>query len=104
MAISQNTFSDFGNATSDIFAGFGDLDKAKGAEFEEESYDEASALASEEAKFTATSTAIKEQQADRNLFTSLGRTTSAVAGAGLSLSGSALDILRESAQEGATTK
>jgi hypothetical protein len=35
---------------------------------------------------------------------SLGRTQAAVAGAGLAESGSALDILRESASEGATTK
>lgn len=104
MAISNQTFGDFGGAVSDIFAGFGDEYKAEGAQFEAQSYEEAAALANQEAQFTATSTAIKQQQSDRALFTSLGRTTAAVAGAGLAQSGSALDILRESAQQGATTK
>ena len=35
---------------------------------------------------------------------SLGKTQAAEAGAGLAQSGSAVDLLRESAQEGATTK
>jgi hypothetical protein len=104
MAIGQNTFTDAGQSVSDIFAGFGDLDKAKGAEFEQQSYEEASVLASQEAQFTSTSTAIKQAQSDRNTFMSIGKTTAAVSNAGLEQSGSALDILRESAQQGATTK
>ena len=93
-----------GTSTSDIFAGFGDELKAKGEAFEQQSYEEAAALSEQNAQFTATSTAIKEGQADRELYMSLGKTKAAVANAGLAQSGSALDILRESAQEGATTK
>lgn len=102
--LSTGTFSDIGAGVSDIFAGIGDEYKAEGAQFEQQSYLEAEQLANQEAQFTAESTAIKQGQADRNLFTSLGRTTAAVANAGLKQSGSALDILRESAQQGATTK
>jgi hypothetical protein len=50
------------------------------------------------------STAIKQSQADRALFTSLGTTRADIAGAGLAASGSALDILRSSAQQGAMTR
>jgi hypothetical protein len=52
----------------------------------------------------STPTATTQAQADRNLFTSMGRTTAAVANAGLTKCGSALEILRESARHGATTK
>jgi hypothetical protein len=50
------------------------------------------------------STAIKQSQADRNLYQSLGTTEADIAGAGLAQSGSALDLLRESASQGAMTK
>jgi hypothetical protein len=102
--LSTQTFSDIGGSVSDIFAGIGDRYKAEGAQFEQANYLEAEHFAKQEAEFTAQSTAIKQAQSDRNLFTSMGRTTAAVANAGLTQSGSALDILRESAQQGATTK
>jgi hypothetical protein len=50
------------------------------------------------------STAIKESQADRNLYQALGQTKADVASAGFAQSGSALDLLRESASQGAMTK
>ena len=78
--------------------------KAKGAEFEQKSYLEAADLAKQNEQFTEMSTAIKESQADRNLYQALGQTKADVAGAGFAQSGSALDILRESASEGAMTK
>ena len=45
--------------------------------------------------------AIKQSQQDRELYKSLGTTRADIAGAGLAESGSGLDILRESAAEGA---
>jgi hypothetical protein len=102
--LSTNTFSDAGQSVSDIFAGIGDQYKAEGAQFEQTNYLEAEQLAKQEAEFTAQSTAIKQGQADRQMFTSTGRTTAAVANAGLEQGGSALDILRESAMEGSITK
>ena len=104
MAISDNAVGGISGGVSDIFAGFGDLDKAQGADLEGQSYTEAAGLALEDKQFTETSTAIKQNQADRELFTSMGRTTAAGTGSGLDVSGSADDILRQSASEGATAK
>ena len=104
MAFGNATFSDIGTAVSDIFAAQGDVLKAKGAEFEQKSYLEAADLAKQNEQFTEMSTAIKESQADRNLYQALGTTRADVAGAGFAASGSALDILRESASQGAMTK
>lgn len=104
MAISDNAVGGISGGVSDIFAGFGDLDKAQGADLEGQSYTEAAGLALEDKQFTQTSTAIKQNQADRELFTSMGRTTAAGTGSGLDVSGSAVDILRQSASEGATAK
>jgi hypothetical protein len=104
MAFGNATFSDIGTAVSDIFAAQGDELKAKGAAFEQQSYVEAAALAKQNEAFTEMSTAIKQSQADRNLYQALGTTRADVAGAGFAASGSALDILRESASQGAMTK
>jgi hypothetical protein len=104
MALSGGAFSDFGSAVSDIFAAEGDRLKAQGDQFEQERYQDAAALAEQNAQFTAQSTAIQQAAADRQLYGALGRTTSEVAGAGFSMSGSALDLLREGAQQGATAK
>ena len=73
MAFGNATFSDIGTAVSDIFAAQGDVLKAKGAEFEQKSYLEAADLAKQNEQFTEMSTAIKQSQADRNLYQALGR-------------------------------
>lgn len=103
MAIGASTFTDIGGAVSDIFGGFAQQAKAKGDVFEKENYLLAASLAEQNKQFAEQSTAIKEVQADRELYKSLGATTADVTGAGLSLSGSALDILRDSASQGALT-
>lgn len=104
MARGASTFTAAGTAVSDIFAGFGDLTQAKGDILEQQAYEKAAALARQNVEFTKESTAIKEAQQGRELSLSLGRTTSEVAGAGFAASGSALDILRSSAQQGAIAK
>jgi hypothetical protein len=111
MPLSASTFGNFGGALSsvggavaDLYAAQGEEYKTQGAEFERQNYLLASQLATQNEQFTAQSTAIKEGQADRQLYMSLGKTSANVAGAGLAASGSALDILRSSAQEGATTR
>ncbi len=93
-----------GAGVSDIFAGFGDLAKAKGDLLEGQVYGEAATLALQNEQYTKMSTDIQQAQQQRELYLSLGRTTSEVAGAGFSSSGSALDILRESASQGALAK
>lgn len=101
MAIGNATFSDFGGAASDIFAGFGAQSKAKGDLLEQQNYQLAAQYALKEAQYTKMSTAIQEFQQQREVTKSLGQTAADVAGAGFAASGSALDILRESAGQGA---
>lgn len=113
--ISSATFSNFGGAVSDLFAGFGasksaDLQaeslrlKAKGDLAEADQYDLASSLATENEKYTETSTAIQEAQQARNATMQIGGQEASIAGAGFAESGSALDILADSARQGALAK
>ena len=86
---------------SDIFAGFGDIDKMKADELEQGQYDQAAAYAGQEAQYSQDSTAIQLAQKKRETTMAMGRTASEVAGAGFAASGSGLDIMRSNAQQGA---
>jgi hypothetical protein len=103
MAFGSATFSNLGGAASDLFAGFGDSAKAQGDFAEAANYTLASKLATQNEKFTETSTAIKEAQQNRSLTQTLGGQQADVAGAGFAESGSSLDLLRDSASQGALT-
>jgi hypothetical protein len=96
--------SSIGGGVSDLFSGESDRAKAAGARYEEANYRLAAQFADQNAVFTQWSTDIKEAQASREITKSLGETAADVAGAGFAASGSALDILRESASQGALTK
>jgi hypothetical protein len=93
-----------GTAVSDIFAGFGAETKAQGDLLEAQEYQQAAAFAFKEAAYTKMSTAIQEQQETREVNKALGQTTADIAGAGFATKGSSMDILRESASQGAITK
>ena len=67
-------------------------------------YDLAKALATQNANYTAASTAISAAQQDRATTMTIGSQKAAVGGAGLEESGSALDLLRDSASQGALAK
>ncbi len=97
MAIGSGTISGISAGISDIFAASADKSKAAFDRIEGQEYTLASQLATQNEQFTQMSTAIKEAQTSREVSKSLGATTAAVAGAGFATSGSALDILRESA-------
>jgi hypothetical protein len=97
-------FSSASAGVSDIFAGFGDEAKQQGDILEQGQYLQAVQYAYEEAQATKQSTAIQEMQQSRDISKSLGQTTADVAGAGFATSGSALDLLRESASQGALQK
>lgn len=101
--LSNTTFADFGGAASDLFAGFGDEAKAKGDYLEAQNYTAAAGLATQNEKFTETSTAIKTAQQDRENMLMLGGQQADVASAGFTEGGSALDLLRSSASQGALT-
>jgi hypothetical protein len=109
-------------AVSDLFKGFADkasadirakglnLDaqglriKAQGNLAEASNYDLAGNLAEQNKQFTVASTAIKQAQLDRSITQTVGGISAAAAGSGLKTSGSALDVLRDSAEQGALTK
>ena len=129
MALGPATFTDLGGAVSDLFAGFGATTaanlKAQGLNIEAEGtnisaqslllqsqgdlaeaseYDLAQALAQQNANYTKASTAIQAAQQDRATTMTIGGQKAAVGGAGLAESGSALDLLRDSASQGALAK
>lgn len=104
MTLGNATFTNLGGAVSDLFAAKGHRYKALGDQFEKENYGLAAEYAEKNVQFTKMATALKAHQADRELFKSMGTTQADVAGAGFAESGSALDILRSSASEGALQK
>jgi hypothetical protein len=89
---------------ADLYSAMGYKAKAAGDAFEQHNYQLAATLADANEQFTEWSTAIKQSQEDRTLFNSLGQTKADVAGAGLKESGNAVDLLRESAQQGALAR
>lgn len=90
-------FGDLGGAVSSIFGGMGDLAEAK-------SYKKAADIATQNAAIANESTRIQEAQAGRNIFQTIGKQQAQVAGAGLAGSGSAIDLLRSSQQQGELTR
>jgi hypothetical protein len=103
MTLSPQTFSDVSGAASDLFAGQGDQAKAQYDFAEAKNYGLAADLATQNEQFTETSTAIKEAQQQREAMGAYRGVQADVAGAGFAESGSALDILRDSASQGALT-
>jgi|CXWL01.1.fsa_nt_gi hypothetical protein len=67
-------------------------------------YDSAGYLSELSLQFQEKSTAIQQMQADREIYKTIGGAEADIAGAGFSASGSGLDILRDSAAQGALTK
>ena len=94
----------FGSAISDVGSAFGDLATAKGDKAEASAYTSAAALAQQNVGIEKASTAIQQTATQRQVYKSLGATKAAVSGGGFSVGGSAGDILRESAQQGAVQK
>lgn len=99
-----DTFSAAGGAVSDLFSAFGSTYKVKGYQLEQDRLNDAATFADENEKYTETSYAIKQMQLDRSIYQSQSGTQADTAGAGLAMSGSALDILHDSASQGALTK
>lgn len=104
MAFGSGTFNSLGAAANDLFSADARRTKAAGLRIEAQNYDRSAGFADQSARFTEISTGIKEMQLDRDLYKSLGGITADVAGAGFAASGSALDILADSARQGALTR
>jgi hypothetical protein len=75
--------------------------KSQGDLAEASNYDAAAVLAEQNSAFTAQSTRIQQAQSDRAVTMAIGGQRAAVAGAGFTQGGSAGDLLRDSAQQGA---
>lgn len=111
MAFGAGTINAFAGAASDLFAADADRYKATGLRIKAqgdvlqgENYDLAASLSDQNAKYTEWTTNVKAQMADRTTYQAFGTAQSQIAGAGLKTSGSALDLLRESAANGALAK
>lgn len=104
MAFGPGTINSLGGVASDLFAADAHRTKAKGLRLEAGNYDLASGYAEKNEKFTELSTSIKQTQTDRDIYKSLGGISADVAGAGFAASGSAIDIMRDSAAQGALVK
>ena len=104
MALSQTTFADFGGAVTDLFSASAFRTKAAGLRIEGEEYTLAAGLADQNEKFTEQSTAIQQTQDNRAIEKTLGGQMAAVASSGFGEAGSALDLLRDSANQGALQK
>lgn len=89
--------SDVGSAVSDLFAAEGDQAEAK-------NYEQAAGLATEEAQFTQLTTGVQEIQQQRQITQALGSETAGYASSGMAMSGTALDVLQSSAEQGALAK
>lgn len=75
--------------------------KAKGDLAEADNYDLASGLARQNEAYTEQSTRLQQYQLNRQVTQAIGGQQASVAGAGFASSGSALDIMRDSASQGA---
>ncbi len=104
MAFGPSTLNDFAGAAADLFGASADKAKAQGDLIEKQNYLQAADLALQNEKFTELSTSIKQAQLDRSIYQTIGGEKADVAGAGFAASGSSLDLLRDSASQGALTK
>ena len=104
MAFGTGTINSIGGAVQDLFAADAHRTKAQGLRIEAGNYERSAEFADKNAAFTETSTAIKQAQLDRDIFKTIGGQAADVAGAGFAASGSALDIMRDSASQGALMK
>ena len=104
MALSGTAFSQFGGGISDLYAASADRARGQGARIEAEQYLKSAAFADLNATYTKELTNIKEYQAQRAIFKTMGSQRADVAASGFAKSGSALDLERDSATQGALTK
>lgn len=99
-----STFSLAGGAVSDLFASKASGITAAGDRAAAGAARRAAGLATENLDFEYQSTALKSLQADRSIYQTISSAEANISGNGLKASGSALDILRDSATQGELTK
>lgn len=95
---------DLGSDITEVGGAIGSLFTAQGNAAQAKDFQGAATLATQNAQLAMASTKIQATQTARTVAQSLGSSTADVAGAGFTTSGSALDILKESASQGALAK
>lgn len=93
----SDAFSDFGTAIGDFYAASGDRKSAQ-------SYLQAADIANQNTTLEQMSTAIQEGATQRQVNKTIGGQQAQVGGAGLAESGSAIDLMKDSAQQGSIQK
>lgn len=104
MAVGPTTFQALGGAVDDLFSASAFRTRAEGDRLQAQEYDLAGGLARQNKQFAETSAAIKDMQIQRGIYGVLGQQAADVGASGFESGGSALDLLRDSAQQGALTK
>lgn len=93
--------ADYFGAAKTLIGGVGDFlgsqSKTQGAELASQTYAQA-------AQLTKTSTAIKEAMLSRDIYKTLGGMRASASASGLAVSGSAQDLIQDSARQGAIAK
>lgn len=102
--LSSSVFSNIGGAVGDLYSAKGLRSKAKGNLLEAEQYDLAAAFARNNVQYTKNATEIKDYQLKRGIGLTLGQQSADVAASGFGAEGSALDLLRDSAAQGALAR
>ena len=97
----SSTFGRIGSVGSSAAGAVSDLFAAEGDRAEAANYNEAAALALQNVEFSKQMTSIRETQAQREITQTIGAQGAAYAGGNIAESGTALDVLRSSAQQGA---
>lgn len=103
-AVGKGIFKAAGGAVEDLFAQQSLRTRAKGQRMEAEQYDLAAGYAREQKLYTRTSTELKQFQTERSILKTIGGQQADVAAAGFGASGTALDLLRDSAAQGELEK
>lgn len=97
----NSTFANAGGAVSDLFAYKASGIKATGDLAEAGGYARAAALARENIPLEEAATKIQQTQVAREALKTIGGQEADISGAGFAASGTALDLLRSSASQGA---
>lgn len=97
-------FGGIGSAASDIFGGLGSFDTAKGYKAQAKGFERAGEISGINRELARQAADITAVQADRDIYQTLGSQQAAIGGSGLAATGSALDIIRDSARQASLTK
>lgn len=100
----KGAFDYAGGAVQDLFSSEGSKISAGGSRRAAAGYRRAGELATENLDYLGQSTNLKLLQADRSIYQTISSAEATISGNGLKASGSALDILRDSASQGELTK